>query len=274
MNLLILITGLFYALSFIAAILGNITKRGGHERLSRAAIICGFLLHTIALAVRSYEAGHLPMFSIYETLLLYSWCTILVSVIVILRYREHLTRLITTPLALTALFFAQWNAAPPRTLPLILKTRWFEIHVIASFAAYALFTLSFAAAALYLWFRRTEEEAPQDAPIPRPDGTPAYHLKDLHDIANRGILWGFFLFSASMFAGAVWAYLAWGTYWLWEPKVLWSFIVWFYYAGAMHAYYIKAWRGRGLAVATVIGYVVVLFTYLGVGLLMKSSHNF
>jgi ABC-type transport system involved in cytochrome c biogenesis permease subunit len=101
-----------------------------------------------------------------------------------------------------------------------------------------------------------------------------YHLQDLHDIANRGIMWGFFLFSASMFAGAVWAYLAWGTYWLWEPKVLWSFIVWFYYAGAMHAYYIKAWRGRGLAVATVIGYVVVLFTYLGVGLLMKSSHNF
>jgi cytochrome c-type biogenesis protein CcsB len=273
-NLLILITGLFYALSFIAAILGPVTKRRVYAQLSRAAIVGGLLLHTAALAIRSYEAGHAPMFSIYETLLFYSWCTILVSVIVILRYREHLTRLITTPLALTALFFAQWNAAPPRTLPLILKTQWFEIHVIASFAAYALFTLSFAAAALYLWFIRTEEEEPQGAPIPHPYGTPVYHLKDLHDIANRGILWGFFFFSASMFAGAVWAYLAWGTYWLWEPKVLWSFIVWFYYAGAMHAYYIKAWRGKGLAVATVIGYVVVLFTYLGVGLLMKSSHNF
>ncbi len=276
MNLLILITGLLYALSFITAILGGITKRGGQEQLSRAAIICGLLLHTIALAIRSYEAGHAPMFSMYETLLFYSWCTVLVSAIVIFRYREHLTRLITTPLALTALFFAQWNAAPPRTLPLILKTRWFEIHVIASFAAYALFTLSFAAAVLYLWFIRTEtdEEAPQGAPIPRRDGTQVYHLRDLHDIANRGIMWGFFPFSASMFAGAVWAYLAWGTYWLWEPKVLWSFIVWFYYAGAMHAYYIKAWRGRGLAVATVIGYFVVLFTYLGVGLLMKSSHSF
>jgi len=136
-----------------------------------------------------------------------------------------------------------------------------------------LFILSFAAALLCLWFRRTEAEEPQGSQIPSSDSTPVYHLKDLHDIANRGILWGLFLFSASIFAGAVWAYLAWGTYWLWEPKVLWSFIVWFYYAGAMHAYYIKAWRGKGLAVATVIGYIVVLFTCLGVGLFMKSSHN-
>jgi len=98
--------------------------------------------------------------------------------------------------------------------------------------------------------------------------------KDFQDIANRSILWGFFFFSASMFAGAVWAYLAWGTYWLWEPKVIWSFIVWFYYAGAMHAYYVKEWRGKGLAIATVIGFFVVLFTYLGVSLLMKSSHSF
>ena len=98
--------------------------------------------------------------------------------------------------------------------------------------------------------------------------------KDFQDIANRSILWGFFFFSASMFAGAVWAYLAWGTYWLWETKVIWSFIVWFYYAGAMHAYYVKEWRGKGLAIATIVGFFVVLFTYLGVSMLMKSSHSF
>jgi ABC-type transport system involved in cytochrome c biogenesis permease subunit len=42
----------------------------------------------------------------------------------------------------------------------------------------------------------------------------------------------------------------------------------------MHAYYVKEWRGRGLSVATVFGFFVVLFTYLGVSLLMKSSHSF
>ncbi len=56
--------------------------------------------------------------------------------------------------------------------------------------------------------------------------------------------------------------------------MLWSFIVWFYYAGAMHGYYVKDWRGKGLSIATLIGFVIVIFTYLGVSLLMKSSHSF
>jgi ABC-type transport system involved in cytochrome c biogenesis permease subunit len=99
-------------------------------------------------------------------------------------------------------------------------------------------------------------------------------MKKFQEIAGRSVLWGFCFFSASMFSGAVWAYLAWGIYWLWEPKVIWSFIVWFFYAGAMHAYYVKDWRGTGLSVATVMGFFVVLFTYLGVSLLMKSSHSF
>ncbi|MBI5561217.1 MAG: cytochrome c biogenesis protein CcsA [Deltaproteobacteria bacterium] len=56
--------------------------------------------------------------------------------------------------------------------------------------------------------------------------------------------------------------------------MLWSFIVWFWYAGAVHAYYVMGWKGRGVAVMAVIGFFIVLFTYLGVGLLMKSSHSF
>jgi len=42
----------------------------------------------------------------------------------------------------------------------------------------------------------------------------------------------------------------------------------------MHAWYVKQWRGTGLAIATIIGFIIVLFTYLGVSLLMKSSHSF
>ncbi|MEK7802954.1 MAG: cytochrome c biogenesis protein CcsA, partial [Deltaproteobacteria bacterium] len=218
------------------------------------------LSHTIALAIRTYESDHAPMLAMYETLLFYGWSTVLLSVIVVFRYNERLTELITVPVAILAMVFAQLNETPPKPLTLILRTRWFETHVITSFAAYAFFTLAFAGAVLYLLYGFRAEGSGLK--------------KDFQDIANRSVLWGFFFFSASMFAGAVWAYLAWGTYWLWEPKVIWSFIVWFYYAGAMHAYYVKEWRGNGLAVATVGGFFVVLFTYLGVSLLMKSSHSF
>jgi cytochrome c-type biogenesis protein CcsB len=234
---------------------------GLFEVVSKSLLTLGLLLHTIALSIRTYETGHAPMASLFETLLFYSWCTVLTSVVVIYRYRERTTEVVTVPCAVVALIFALLNETEGKPLTLVLMTHWFELHVTASFAAYALFTLAFSGAVLFLIHELKKEADPE-------------LMKKFQEIAGRSILWGFFLFSVSMFSGAVWAYLAWGVYWLWEPKVIWSFIVWFYYAGAMHAYYVKEWRGRGLSVATVFGFFVVLFTYLGVSLLMKSSHSF
>ncbi|HHL40802.1 MAG TPA: hypothetical protein ENJ37_09870 [Deltaproteobacteria bacterium] len=261
---LIISSALLYAAALVTVLLHHL--RGGPrlERSSRLALTAGLAVHTAALGLRSWEGGHAPMASMFETLLFYSWSTVLVSAVVVYRYSERYTELITLPVALLALFFAAANETPARPLTLVLRTRWFETHVTASFAAYAFFTLAFAGAVLYLVFGRFHFGGGERERLRR----------DFQEIARSAVLWGFFFFSASMFAGAVWAYLAWGTYWLWEPKVIWSFIVWFYYAGAMHAWYVARWRGTGLAVATVVGFFVVLFTYLGVSLLMKSSHSF
>lgn len=203
------------------------------------------------------------MASMFETLIFYAWCTVLVTIIVILRYRERLPGLITLPVAVSALIFAISRYDTGRPLNLILRTRWFEFHVTLSFAAYALFTLAFAGAILFLYGSyRWKVEGSEKI------------LRKYEDIAGKGVLWGFLLFSGAMISGAVWGYLAWGAYWLWEPKSIWSLILWFYYAGAMHAWYVRKWRGRGLSVATIIGFGLLLFTYLGVSLLMKSSHMF
>lgn len=260
MTLPLYISLALYVLSTVmnAAMLSGMVPR--FRLLSAALLLAGFLSHTAYLAWRAYSTGHAPMASMDETTALYGWTTVLVSLIVIFRYKERLVELITVPLASLAVLFSILNVTSPGPLTLVLRTRWFEAHVTAAFAAYALFTLAFAGAVLYL--------------IHLKRGCDSGGLKRFQDIASRAVLWGFFLFSISMFAGAIWAYLAWGVYWMWEPKMIWSFIVWFYYAGAMHAYYVKQWRGTGLSVATVIGFFVVMFTYLGVSLLMKSSHSF
>jgi ABC-type transport system involved in cytochrome c biogenesis permease subunit len=96
----------------------------------------------------------------------------------------------------------------------------------------------------------------------------------LEGLQYRAILIGYCLFSLSMIFGGVWAYLAWGTYWLWTPKELWTSIVWLFYGIYLHARLVQRWTGMPLAVLGVAGFVVVMFTYLGVSLLMKSSHTF
>jgi len=252
----------FYVLHLLVLFTGRAGKCRLTGRIATVLIALGFISHTIALILRVRATGHAPMASMFETLIFYSWATALVTLIVIFRYKERAPGLLTVPVAILALAFAISRYEPGRPLNLILRTRWFESHVTLSFAAYALFTLAFSGAALYLWHSvRGEREGGNT-------------LKKYEEIAGKGVLWGFLLFSGAMISGAVWGYLAWGAYWLWEPKSIWSFILWFYYAGAMHAWYIKKWRGKGLSVATVIGFGLLLFTYLGVSLLMKSSHSF
>jgi len=254
---------ILYVLHVLVTLTGRTGKCRLTSRISTALILLGLTSHTAALVMRVAATAHAPMASMFETLVFYAWTTAVVTLVVILRYKERAPGAITLPVAVAALVFAISRYEPGRPLNLILRTHWFEAHVTLSFAAYALFTLAFAGAVLFLFgsFRSG------------PAG-PKVSIRKYEDIAEKGVLWGFLLFSGAMISGAVWAYLAWGTYWLWEPKSIWSFILWFYYAGAMHAWYIKRWRGRGLAVATVIGFGLVLFTYLGVSLLMKSSHMF
>ncbi|MFQ5427603.1 MAG: cytochrome c biogenesis protein CcsA [Thermodesulfobacteriota bacterium] len=263
--MLILLEGaaLFYVLHVLVLLTGRAGKCLLTGRIAAALVSVGFIAHTLAIILRIQATGHAPMASMFETLIFYAWCTVLVTIIVNLRYRERLPGLITLPVAVLSLIFAISRYETGRPLNLILQTRWFELHVTLSFAAYALFTLAFAGAILFLYGSyRWKVEGSEKT------------LRKYEDIAGKGVLWGFLLFSGAMISGAVWGYLAWGAYWLWEPKSIWSLILWFYYAGAMHAWYVRKWRGRGLSVATIIGFGLLLFTYLGVSLLMKSSHMF
>jgi ABC-type transport system involved in cytochrome c biogenesis permease subunit len=98
--------------------------------------------------------------------------------------------------------------------------------------------------------------------------------------AGMSALCGFSAFSAGMVCGGIWAYYAWGSYWIWTPKEIWSVIVWVYFAALTHLKFIPpqaGWPGWGERLemgATAAGYVVVLLTFLGVSLLLRSSHSF
>jgi len=77
-----------------------------------------------------------------------------------------------------------------------------------------------------------------------------------------------------MISGGIWAFYAWGTYWLWTPKEFWTSILWLYYSVYLHTRLQRKLAGRPAAMIGAFGTVVMLFTYLGVGILMKSSHSF
>jgi len=137
-------------------------------------------------------------------------------------------------------------------LPPVLKTFWFECHVVLAFMSYALFGI----AAIIGYFHLSEKENLTEG------------------LQYRAALIGYCLFTLSMIFGGIWAYLAWGTYWLWTPKELWTGILWLFYSFYLHARLRQWWTGRPMAYLAIAGFAITMFTYLGVSLLMKSSHSF
>lgn len=97
----------------------------------------------------------------------------------------------------------------------------------------------------------------------------------LDEITYKSIAIGFPLFTiGGVIMGAVWANSAWGTYWSWDPKETWSLITWFIYAGYLHARFIAGWRGKKVAVLSLVGFIAVVFTYLGVNLFLSGLHAY
>ena len=92
--------------------------------------------------------------------------------------------------------------------------------------------------------------------------------------AHRATLVGFPLMTLVIATGAIWAHYAWGRYWGWDPKETWSLITWFVYALYLHARFTRGWVGRRAALISVIGFLSVIFTFLGVNLLLSGLHAY
>lgn len=97
----------------------------------------------------------------------------------------------------------------------------------------------------------------------------------LDDISYRGIALGFPLFTlGGLLFAMIWAQEAWGRFWGWDPKEVWALIMWLTYAGYLHLRMTRGWRGAKTAWLAIIGFVVVLFTLLGVNLLIVGLHSY
>jgi len=97
----------------------------------------------------------------------------------------------------------------------------------------------------------------------------------LDEITYKLIATGFPIFTlGGLIFGAIWADQAWGKYWTWDPKETWSLITWFFYAFYLHGRLMRGWKGKKVAMVAVLGFIAVIFTYLGVNLLLSGLHSY
>ena len=265
-NVLFTIVMLLY---FAAMILYFIFIAVQKEMISRIAIIIqgiGFVLHTAALICRGIGAGRLPMTNQYEFATSFAWGICLVSLIFILKFRFPVLGTFASPVMFLIIGYAAMQSKEVKELMPALRSNWLGFHVSTAIISYGAFGVSFVLGIIFLLRDRMKEDSFWG------QHTPAKEKLDI--ISYRAVALGLLFLTFTIITGAIWAERAWGSYWSWDPKETWSLVTWIIYAIYLHLRIHRGWEGKAAATFAVVGFICVIFTYIGVNTFLPGLHSY
>lgn len=222
-------------------------------RIGAAALI---FVHLIALSVMR---GFPAITAQYEALVLFGGL-VLVVVQVAPRVRSIpalvgvVDLLAFLLLALSSSPLVPYAITPPMPA---LRSGWMVFHIVLAFLGEAFFTVAFGASILLLLSKSEQRRARLDR------------------ITYISIAYGYALFTlGALVFGAIWAYQAWGRYWGWDPKETWSLITWLVYSVYLHLRFVRKRSRKISSIASIVGYLAMMFTLFGVNWLYASVHSY
>ncbi len=256
----------FTTLHYLVYILYRNEKVQFMCRLSLAAAI---VLHSSTIVTRWVKSGHFPATSLHESLSIFSLLIAAGYLILELKHNIPVIGAFVSPLNLIFFLAAFFTQELPKPLPPALRSHWLTIHAATSFLGEAAFTLSFVVSVVYILQEREIKKKRMGFFFTR-----LPPLNKLDDLNYKILTVGFPLLTIGIITGAVWANYAWGSYWSWDPKETWSLITWLVYGGILHGRLTAGWRGRRAALFCIVGFACVMFTFLGVNLLLPGLHTY
>jgi len=233
----------------------------GAGRYGTILTVNAFAFLTASLVFRWIAAGHGPFSNMYEFSLAFAWGALALYLYFELRYRLRTLALLVLPIAMGMLVYA--TTLPSDITPLVPALQnnlLLTVHVAVAIIAYGAFALAFGAATLFLIQRRDSIRW-----LPR--------STVLDEMGYKAVMVGFPMMALVIILGALWADIAWGTYWSWDPKETASLVTWLIYGGYLHARVLRGWRGQRSAMLLILGFAATLFTYYG-NLFFGGLHSY
>ncbi len=231
-------------------------------RRSKAAMLLffvGFVVACTAYGYRWQHVRHVPMQNLFEVFLTLGVVAYPLSVFCRrwLDVRAEATDMLIGFVVLLPAGFI-FNAEPQR-LPPALQCWLFAPHV----AVYMLSYMLMAKAAVQGAFQLVQ---------PSLGGAEQYE-----EATYKMIRLGFPLLTVGLILGSWWGKLAWGDYWGWDPKELWSLASWLVYLGYLHFRYMFGRRHPSAnSLWAITGMAVIVITLLWVNLanIFKGLHSY
>jgi cytochrome c-type biogenesis protein CcsB len=274
-SMLLSVVTFAYFAACIAYLSLLVFKKQGFGRAGTWITLVTVFLHAAAIIWRWVESAQMgiarpPFSNLYESLIFFA-LTIAVIYLVMERFSgSRAMGAYIMPLAFLAMAYAGLQPKEIRPLLPALKSNWLIAHVITCFLGYAGFALAAGLAVLYLTVGPSDKTRPKSSRIKGMMPSRA----SLDNLIYQNIVFGFLLLTVGIATGSIWAHSAWGSYWSWDPKETWSLITWLVYAAVLHARLVRGWGGKRIAVLALVGFGCVLFTYLGVNILLHGLHSY
>lgn len=251
---------------------------GERRPVARVAVVVlalGALIHAGGVLTRAIAAQRVPWGNMYE------FCTtgalvVTVVFLITLIFRDlRFVGTLVSGLAVIMLCAATIGfPTPVGHLKPALQSYWLVIHVSIAVLASGIFTITFAMAILQLIQTRREK----DIIAGNEDRLHFMRLvpssQTLENFAFRLNTVGFVMWTFTLAAGAIWAEKAWGRYWGWDTKEVWTFVIWVVYAAYLHARATRGWTGTRSAWLSIAGYLCIIFNFTVVNVYFSGLHSY
>ena len=254
------IAWLIYALACFILVSSLWMKGRGLYWVGMAVLFAAFSIHVYGFVLRCMIAGRPPVTNMYESVIWVSFGVALFAIIFELIYKARYYAVAASALATLLLVVADsvpsiLDPAIDPLVPVLRSNYWLTIHVLTITLSYAAFALALGVGnfslAYYIFKPQAQEKVSQ-----------------LNYFLYRSIQVGVVLLAAGTILGGVWANASWGRFWGWDPKEVWALIALLGYLVILHGRYAGWLRGFGLAVGSILAFLLVLMAWYGVNFIL------
>ncbi len=234
----------------------------------------GTALLGISSVLRGLSVDRPPLGNLFEFSVVGAFFTMAVFCLWTLRRDlRWLGLFVTAPLTLIRWLAATvWYTEAAVLVP-SLKSYWLVVHVTVATLSIGIFIIGAVLSALYLARERAESKV-ADGAVDTSFWAKLPPSRSLEKLSYGLHIIAFPLWTFTVIAGAIWARQAWGSYWNWDPKEVWSFDIWVVYAAYLHARATKGASRRTANWIAIAGFACIVINYTVVNFYFIGQHSY
>ena len=250
-----------YGAAEVASIRALVVTGTGRGRGLATGLMCaGVAVQFVGLEMVGRALHSVPYRTFGGSLSLFGWLLGVSYLALLVRHRERAIGPFLIPFvilfSLAGILIGKWAPPSPE-----MRGPIFALHVTFAILGYAAFTFSFVLSVLYLIQNRQLRRRQTGLLFSR---LPA--LEVIGRMNRTSVSIGLAALSTSVVFGLIWAERVWAT--ARDPKIVFAF--------ATLALWVerRGWKGPRVAVLSILGYGLVLFSYTVVNMYLSRAHTF